>query len=210
MYQKLFKPFIDFIVALIVLVLLSPILIFVILLLISVNRGKPFFIQKRPGRDERIFSIIKFKTMNDKKDAYGNLLPDKYRLTTIGKIIRKTSIDELPQLLNVLKGDMSLIGPRPLLVKYLPYYTKSERLRFKVKPGLTGLAQVNGRNNLSWDKRLAYDVQYVQNLSIKMDVMILRKTAEKIIKSEDIVLDTHSLMLDFDEERKNQTKSINY
>ncbi len=152
------------------------------------NNGKPFFFQKRPGKNERIFSIIKFKSMNDKKDANGMLLPDKERLTKVGSFVRKTSLDEIPQLINVLKGDMSLIGPRPLLVSYLPYYAEREKLRHAVRPGITGLAQTSGRNNLNWDERLELDVIYVENMSFKNDISIFFNTLKKVIFKEDIVV----------------------
>ncbi|HLR37626.1 MAG TPA: sugar transferase, partial [Chitinophagaceae bacterium] len=165
MYKSFFKRLIDFIAAFFGLLLLSPVFLVVMAALFFANQGKPFFFQARPGKNERIFKIIKFKSMNDKKDKDGNLLPDAQRLTQVGSFVRRTSLDEIPQLINVLKGDMSLIGPRPLLVQYLPYYTEREKLRHSVRPGITGWAQVNGRNNLSWDSRLAYDVFYVENMS---------------------------------------------
>lgn len=189
MYKNLIKPLLDYLVAFIALVLLSPIIIIATILLFFANQGKPFFFQVRPGKKEKLFKIIKFKTMNDKKDADGNLLPDTFRLTTIGKIIRKTSIDELPQLFNIIKGDMSLIGPRPLLPEYLPYYTKNEQKRHTIKPGITGYAQVNGRNNLDWDTKLNFDAEYVNNLSVKLDISILFKTVYKVISSKDVAVD---------------------
>lgn len=152
------------------------------------NNGKPFFFQKRPGLNERIFEIIKFKTMNDKRDKDGKLLPDAKRLTKIGSFVRKTSLDEIPQLINVLKGDMSLIGPRPLLTKYLPYYTEREKLRHTVRPGITGLAQINGRNNISWDDKLEMDAQYVEKISFTNDLKILLKTIQNVISQKDIVV----------------------
>lgn len=209
MYGKLFKQVIDFIIALLVLIITSPVFLLVFIVLIFANNGKPFFWQLRPGKNEKIFRIWKFRTMNDRKDENGNLLPDSKRLTAVGKFIRKTSLDELPQLINVVKGDMSLIGPRPLLIKYLPYYTTEERKRFLVRPGITGLAQVNGRNILEWDKRLAFDVHYVNNLALKLDIAIAWKTLLKIIKSENIIVDPHSIMLDLDEERKYTITGIN-
>ena len=175
MYKHVIKPFFDYFAACIAIILLSPIIIIATILLYFANQGKPFFFQTRPGKKEKLFNIIKFKTMNDKKDAEGNLLPDTFRLTTIGKIIRKTSIDEIPQLFNILKGDMSLIGPRPLLPQYLPYYTKREQKRHTVKPGITGYAQVNGRNNLDWDTKLNLDADYVERMSFKLDLKILLK-----------------------------------
>jgi len=188
MYKTLFKPLFDFTAAFFGLLLLSPIFLVVTIALIFANNGKPFFFQNRPGKNERIFSIIKFKSMNDKKDADGNLLPDRKRLTKVGSFVRKTSLDEIPQLINVLKGDMSLIGPRPLLVSYLPFYTEREKLRHTVRPGITGLAQVSGRNNLKWDERLELDAYYVENCSIQMDIKIIIQTIKKVIKKEDVVI----------------------
>lgn len=202
MYKNIFKRVLDFSLSLVGLVILSPIFILVTILLFFSNNGKPFFFQKRPGRNERVFYIVKFKTMNDGKDIHGNLLPDSKRLTTVGKFVRKTSLDELPQLINIVKGDMSLIGPRPLLLRYLPYYTEKERMRHTVRPGITGLAQVNGRNTVNWTERLAFDVAYVENLSFKLDLEILYKTVLKVIVSENIVVDPESIMQNFDDERK--------
>ncbi|WP_339654595.1 sugar transferase [uncultured Salegentibacter sp.] len=186
MYRHFFKNLLDFFIAFAALLVLSPLLIPIIVLLALANRGKPFFFQKRPGKDERIFSIIKFKTMTDEKDRNGNLLPDDKRLTGVGKFVRKTSIDEIPQLINVLKGDMSLIGPRPLLPQYLPLYSERQKKRHEVKPGITGWAQVNGRNAISWTKKFEYDVWYVENLSFGLDVSIIFKTIKKVIISEGI------------------------
>ena len=186
MYPKIIKPILDFSIALIALLLLSPIFILVTLFLAFANNGKPFFIQSRPGKNEKLFNIIKFKTMNDKKDKEGNLLSDAKRLTTIGKIVRKTSLDEIPQLINVLKGDMSLIGPRPLLPEYLPLYNKEQKKRHSVKPGITGWAQINGRNAISWEDKFNYDVWYVDNISFLTDVKIILKTIKKVIISEGI------------------------
>lgn len=202
MYKNIFKRILDFILSLIGLMVLSPIFILVIILLYFANNGKPFFFQKRPGRNERVFNIIKFKTMNDRMDIHGNLLPDSKRLTTVGKFVRKTSLDELPQLINIVKGDMSLIGPRPLLLRYLPYYTEKERVRHTVRPGITGLAQINGRNSVNWTERLAFDVTYVENLSFKLDLEIFYRTVQKVIASENIVVDPESIMQNFDDERK--------
>ncbi|XMO86138.1 sugar transferase [Algibacter sp. AS12] len=190
MYKNIIKPLLDYLIAFIALVLLSPIILIATLLLLFANQGKPFFLQVRPGKNEKLFKIIKFKTMNDKKDDKGNLLPDTFRLTTIGKIIRKTSIDELPQLFNIIKGDMSLIGPRPLLPEYLGYYTTKEQKRHWVKPGITGLAQVNGRNFSNWDTKLQYDVDYVEDISFKNDVKILLKTIINVLSSKDVSVDT--------------------
>ena len=186
MYRNWLKPFIDFLVALMVLLALSPLFLLTILLLFIANVGKPFFIQKRPGKKEKIFCILKFKTMNDKRDENGKLLPDEMRLTTIGKIVRKTSIDELPQLINVLKGEMSLIGPRPLLVEYLPLYNAFQKRRHEVKPGITGWAQVNGRNAISWEEKFKYDVYYVDHLSLGFDLRIIIKTIGNVFTSSGI------------------------
>jgi len=189
MYQKIIKPIIDFCAALAVFILLLPILLLVAILLFFANGGTPFFIQKRPGKKERIFNIIKFKTMHDKRDDKGELLPDNERLTKVGHIIRKTSLDELPQLINVIKGDMSLIGPRPLLPEYLSLYNEEQQKRHQVKPGITGWAQVNGRNAISWEKKLAYDVWYVENSSFLLDVKIVLKTIKKVLVSEGVSAD---------------------
>lgn len=188
MYKNYIKRLIDFFAALFGLILLSPIFIIVMVGLFFANDGKPFFFQKRPGLHNRVFEIIKFKTMNDKRDDNGKLLPDAERLTKIGSFVRKTSLDEIPQLINVLKGDMSLIGPRPLLVKYLPYYTEREKLRHTVRPGITGLAQVNGRNNISWDDKLEMDAKYVEELSFTNDIKILLKTVQNVISQKDIIV----------------------
>ena len=186
MYKTTIKPNLDFLAALIGLILLSPIFIIVTLLLAIANNGKPFFFQRRPGKNERLFSIIKFKTMTDKKGKNGNLLPDAERLTAVGKFVRKTSLDEIPQLLNVLKGDMSLVGPRPLLPEYLPLYTLEQKRRHDVKPGITGWAQVNGRNALSWSDKFKRDVEYVEQQSFVLDCKILFLTLKKVLVSEGI------------------------
>lgn len=208
MYKNFCKRLIDFIASLIVIILLSPVLILVIILLFIANKGKPFFFQRRPGKNGKIFTIVKLKTMNDTKDDEGNLLSDEKRLTKVGAFIRKTSLDEIPQLINVIKGDMSLIGPRPLVIRYLPFYTEKEQLRHTVRPGITGLAQVSGRNTLKWDDRLALDVDYVENLSFKHDLKILYSTVLKVIVSEDIITNPKSIMEDLDEERKNRNTTI--
>ncbi len=186
MYTKVVKPLLDFFVALLALSLLSPIVITVTLILLYSNNGKPFFFQLRPGKNEKIFKIIKFKTMNDRKDPDGNLLPDFERMTTIGKWIRNSSLDELPQLLNVLKGDMSIVGPRPLLVAYLPRYNREQAQRHLVKPGITGWAQVNGRNAISWEEKFAHDIWYVKNIGFVTDFRILLKTVHKVFISEGV------------------------
>ena len=186
MYKSFVKRVVDFVAALIGLAVLSPVLLVVTIGLFLANQGKPFFFQLRPGKGGEIFKIIKFKTMNDKKDADGNLLPDAQRLTPIGRFVRKTSLDEVPQLLNVLKGEMSLIGPRPLLVQYLHLYSKEQNRRHEVKPGITGWAQVNGRNAISWNKKFELDVWYVDHISFNLDLKILIMTIQKVIKSEGI------------------------
>ena len=186
MYKNFIKPVIDFVLALVGFLFLSPVFVLVTIGLFFANDGKPFFFQLRPGKDGKIFKIIKFKTMTDKKDENGNLLPDADRLTKIGSFVRKTSLDEIPQLLNVIKGDMSLVGPRPLLSKYLELYNDFQRRRNEVKPGITGWAQVNGRNSISWEKKFEYDVWYVDNVSFLLDVKILILTVLKVVKSEGI------------------------
>lgn len=188
-YKNFVKRLLDFCVSLIGLFCISPILIVVTIWLHFANKGAgAFFLQERPGKDAKIFKIIKFKTMTDERDEDGNLLPDAQRLTKVGKIVRSTSIDELPQLINVLKGDMAFIGPRPLLVQYLPYYTEREQLRHSVRPGISGWAQVNGRNNLPWDERLEFDAWYAENLSFGLDCKVLIKTIKNVIKRKDIVV----------------------
>ena len=186
MYGSFIKRSIDFLFALTVFVSLSPILLIVAILLWINNKGRVFFIQERPGKNEKLFKVIKFKTMNDRRDEHGKLLPDKIRLTPVGKFIRTTSLDELPQMINVLKGDMSLIGPRPLLPKYLPLYNQQQERRHDVRPGITGWAQVNGRNAISWQKKFEYDVWYVDNLGFLLDVKIVWLTIIKIFKREGI------------------------
>lgn len=186
MYKSAIKPFFDVISAAIGLVVLSPLFITVTLLLALANNGKPFFFQLRPGKNGKIFRIVKFKTMNDKKDTDGKLLPDAERLTKIGAFVRKTSLDEIPQLINVVVGDMSIVGPRPLLTHYLHLYSDFQNRRHEVKPGITGWAQVNGRNAISWDQKFTYDVWYVDNISFTLDIKILFKTIIKVIKSDGI------------------------
>ncbi|MNV05666.1 Undecaprenyl phosphate N,N'-diacetylbacillosamine 1-phosphate transferase [compost metagenome] len=191
MYRHFFKRLFDFFIALIGLIVLSPIFIVVTIGLYFANDGKPFFFQSRPGLNERIFKIIKFKTMNDKKDANGNLLSDAERLTPIGAFVRKTSLDEIPQLINVLKGDMAIIGPRPLLIQYLPLYNDKQRRRHEVRPGITGWAQVNGRNAISWTKKFELDVWYVDHVSFLTDLNVFFTTFKKVFKSEGISADGH-------------------
>lgn len=186
MYQSYLKRLFDLIVALIGLLFLIPIFILVTIGLFFTNHGKPFFFQTRPGKNEQLFKIIKFKTMNDRKDENGNLLSDEYRLTKIGNFVRKTSLDELPQLFNVLKGNMSIIGPRPLLPEYLPLYNETQRRRHEVKPGITGWAQVNGRNAISWQQKFDYDVWYVDHFTFLLDLKIVYLTIKKVFKREGI------------------------
>ena len=186
MYKKVFKRVIDLIVAFVALLILAPLIGLVTLLLYSQNRGKPFFFQERPGQFKKPFYIIKFKTMTDEKDAEGNLLPDNLRITKFGGWVRKLSIDELPQLINVLKGEMSLVGPRPLLFKYMPLYTAEQLRRHEVRPGITGWAQVNGRNSISWTQKFALDVEYVDKVSFLMDCKILLLTVKKVLIREGI------------------------
>ncbi len=186
MYARYLKRVADLILSLCAIVVLSPMLMILTVVGAIRMKGNPFFTQPRPGKDEQIFNLIKFRSMTCEKDAEGNLLPDDKRLTRYGRILRSTSLDELPELFNILKGDMSIVGPRPLVVSYLPYYTEKEHHRHDVRPGLTGLAQVNGRNNLSWNEKFAFDIQYVNNLSLGLDVLILFKTVEKVLKKEGI------------------------
>lgn len=197
MYPKVVKRILDFGCALVLLILASPVLLVVTVLLAVANEGKPFFLQARPGKNERIFKIVKFKSMNDKKDPNGVLLPDGERITKIGKFVRKSSLDELPQLWNVLTGDMSLIGPRPLLISYLPRYNEAQRRRHHVRPGITGWAQVNGRNAISWPKKFEYDVWYVDHISFALDAKIFFMTLKKVLKRADISADNHATMQTF-------------
>lgn len=202
MYRCFFKRFFDFWIALIALVCISPILLVVTVWLHFANKGAgAFFTQERPGKDAKIFKVIKFKTMTDERDENGELLPDAQRLTKVGKFVRSTSIDELPQFFNVLKGDMALIGPRPLLVKYMPYYTEREKLRHTVRPGITGWAQVNGRNTVDWDNRLSLDVYYVEHLTLLMDIKIVAITIKNVLKRSDIVVVPNNMFEDLDVER---------
>lgn len=197
LYINVIKPLADISVALVAFVILLPVFITVVILLAIANDGKPFFFQRRPGLHERIFKVVKFKTMNDKKDKDGNLLPDADRLTAIGSFIRRTSLDEVPQLINVIKGDMSIVGPRPLLVEYLPLYNETQKHRHDVKPGITGWAQTNGRNAISWKQKFEYDVWYVEHISFALDFKILLRTVSKVFKSEGISSDTSATMEKF-------------
>lgn len=193
MYAKYFKRIIDFCLSLIGLIVLFPVLLILIILGAIFMRGNPFFTQERPGKGEKIFKLIKFRTMDNRKDKNGNLLPDEERLNKYGKFLRGTSLDELPELINILKGDMAIVGPRPLLVSYLPYYTEEEKKRHIVRPGLSGLAQVSGRNYLEWDARLAKDVEYVKNICFFLDFKIIIKTVMLVFMREDIAVDTDKI-----------------
>lgn len=197
LYQRYVKPLLDFIIALTAFILLLPVILLVALCLFVANKGDVFFVQPRPGKRGKVFHIIKFKTMNDRKDEQGNLLPDAQRLTPVGRFVRKMSLDELPQLLNVIKGDMSLVGPRPLLVDYLPVYDERQKRRHEVKPGITGWTQVKGRNAIGWDQKLEYDVWYVENISFALDIKILFMTVGKVLKSEGISAEGHATMPNF-------------
>ena len=195
MYKNYFKRPLDFTLSLIGFIVISPVFGLLWLLLAVANKGAGvFFTQTRPGKDERIFRVIKFKTMTDERDAEGNLLQDAERLTKIGKLVRSTSLDEIPQLLNVIKGDMSLIGPRPLLVQYLPLYNEKQKRRHEIRPGITGWAQVNGRNAISWEEKFELDVWYVENVSFILDIKILLKTIYNVFKREGISSDTSVTM----------------
>ena len=199
MYRHFFKRFFDILISFTALVCLSPVLVIVTIWLHFANKGAgAFFLQERPGKNAKIFKIIKYKTMTDERDAYGNLLPDAERLTKVGRFVRSTSIDELPQLINVLKGDMSLIGPRPLLIEYLPLYSATQARRHEVRPGITGWAQVNGRNAISWQKRFELDVWYVNNLSLLTDIKIILITIKKVLYRSNISSSTSATMEAFD------------
>lgn len=204
MYRKIFKRLLDILVSGCALLILAPVYL-ILAILIRMNLGSPvIFCQERPGRYGKVFKLYKFRTMTDEKDENGNLLPDEKRLPHFGRILRSTSLDELPELWNIFKGDMSLIGPRPLLVRYLPYYTEEEMHRHDVRPGLTGLAQVNGRNALGWEDRFAYDLEYVNHLSFIMDVKIIGMTVGKVLKRSDTLSGAEQTVADFDVYRKNQ------
>lgn len=196
MYSKFLKRILDLVLSLLGFIILLPIFLIIYAVLSFINKGKPIFLQPRPGKNERIFNIMKFKTMTDASDDNGKLLPDDLRLTGFGKFLRKTSFDEIPQLLNVMRGDMSLVGPRPLRVRYLPYYTQEERIRHTVRPGITGLAQVSGRNAINWDEKLRKDILYVEDLSLWLDIKILLMTVKKIFDPSDINLDNSEDSLD--------------
>ena len=202
MYAKYIKRTLDLILSLMALIVLMPLMI-IIGILVRINLGSPIiFKQKRPGKNEKIFTLYKFRTMTDKRDIDGNLLPDEYRLTKFGKFLRSTSLDELPELINIIKGDMAIVGPRPLLVEYLPYYTEEEKHRHDVRPGLTGLAQVNGRNLLEWDERLKKDLEYINSISVKNDLFIIFRTIINVIKRKDIAVRREHNMLSLNKERE--------
>lgn len=208
MYKNYIKRFLDFTLSLLALILLSPVML-IIAILVRIKLGTPvIFKQQRPGKNEKIFTLYKFRTMTDKKDENGNLLPDSERLTKFGKLLRSTSLDELPELVNIIKGDMAIVGPRPLVVAYLPYYSESEKHRHDVRPGLTGLAQVNGRNLLQWEERFEYDLEYVNNISFEEDLKIIFFTIKKVIKKEDIIVRGAGRTIDFDEYRRKQNELI--
>ena len=207
MYAKCFKRVIDFLLSLIALSVLSPVLLILIVVGAVAMKGNPFFTQSRPGRGEKIFKLIKFRTMSNARDKDGNLLPDDQRLNGYGKFLRSTSLDELPELFNILVGHMSIVGPRPLLVEYLPWYTETERLRHSVRPGLTGWAQVNGRNSVDWDRRFALDVEYVRHLTFGMDVKILFLTVKSVLSRSDVAEDTRVAEGNFADIRRAATQA---
>ena len=202
MYRNCLKRVLDFGLSLVGILLLSPVFLVLIVVGGISMKGNPFFTQERPGKHEKIFRLVKFRTMSNAKDKDGNLLPDGERLNGYGRFLRATSLDEIPELLNILKGDMAIVGPRPLLVRYLPYYTEEERHRHDVRPGLTGLAQVNGRNLVKWDQRLAYDVEYVKGITFVGDLEIVLKTIRKVFQHDDIAVDTDTVETFLDEERR--------
>lgn len=204
MYAKFFKRLLDFLLSLLALVILSPILLLLTIIGAITMKGNPFFTQLRPGKNEKIFRLIKFRTMNNKKDKSGNLLPDDVRLTRYGKFLRATSLDELPELLNILVGHMSIVGPRPLLVEYLPYYNETEKHRHDVRPGLTGWAQVHGRNSVCWEQRFRLDVEYVSQFSLWMDIKILFLTVLKVLSRSDVAENTRQSEGNFAEIRKKE------
>lgn len=197
MYAKYFKRMLDFTLSFFSLVILSPVLIVLTVVGFFAMGGNPFFTQERPGKHEKVFKLVKFRSMNNKRDKHGKLLPDEKRLTAYGKWLRSTSLDELPELFNILNGDMSIVGPRPLLVKYLPYYTKRQHHRHDVRPGLTGYAQAHGRNSSTWDERFEYDLKYVKHITFIGDVKIIIDTAKAVIKKEGISAEGEATMCDF-------------
>ena len=207
MYRRFFKRFFDIVLSLIALIVLSPVLL-VVAVLVRVKLGSPvIFSQDRPGKDEKIFRLYKFRSMTDGRDENGELLPDEVRLTKFGRVLRSTSLDELPELWNILRGDMSIVGPRPLLVEYLPYYTEEERRRHGIRPGLTGLAQVNGRNACSWEQKFAYDLEYVEHYALVMDASVIFKTALKVVKRSDVLVGSQIPAGRLDEARKEREEA---
>ena len=202
MYAKCIKRILDFLLSTIALVVLSPVIVLLIFIGAVAVKGNPFFTQDRPGRNEKVFKLIKFRTMTNEKDANGEFLPDDVRLIPYGRFLRKTSLDELPELINICKGDMAIVGPRPLLTRYLPFYTETERKRHTIRPGLTGLAQISGRNALAWDSRLALDVKYAEDITFLGDLKIILMTVVKVIKREDVADAGSFEMQDLDQERK--------
>ena len=210
MYQKCIKRVLDIILSGLALILLSP-MILITAILVKVKLGSPvIFKRERPGKDEKLFELLKFRSMTDEKDKNGNLLPDEERLTKFGRKLRTTSLDELPELINIFKGDMSIVGPRPLLIRYLPFYKDEERVRHSVRPGLTGLAQINGRNNIDWDERLSYDIKYVKHITFGEDVRIIFRTIGKVLKRSDIASGEQLVMQDLDKERASMIMQSKY
>lgn len=207
MYAKCFKRVFDFLLSLIALLILWPLLLILAIVGAIAMKGNPFFTQPRPGKDEKVFKLIKFRTMSNAKDADGNLLPDDQRLGKYGKLLRATSVDELPSIINILIGDLSIIGPRPLLVEYLPWYTETEKHRHDVRPGLTGWAQVHGRNSVDWDTRFALDVEYVNGLTLAMDVKIFFLTIKKVLSRSDVAEDTRAVEGNFADIRRAQAEA---
>lgn len=197
MYEKFLKRCLDFALSFCALIILSPIFIVLIILGTIFMGGNPFFTQKRPGKNERIFKLVKFRTMNNRCDKNGRLLPDDVRLNKYGRILRSTSLDELPELINILKGDMSIVGPRPQLVRDMVFMSREQRKRHSVRPGLTGLAQVNGRNNITWEQKFGYDLQYISNITFRNDAKIMLKTVEKVVKRSDVVREGTDSDMDF-------------
>lgn len=206
MYAKYWKRVIDFVLSLCALIVLSPLLFILAFVGAMKMKGNPFFTQIRPGKDEKLFKLIKFRTMTNERDKDGKLLPDDKRLTKYGKFLRSTSLDELPELINIVRGDMAIVGPRPLVVQYLSYYTEKERRRHWVRPGLTGLAQVKGRNSLTWEERFIYDNEYIENISLFLDIKIIFNTITCVLKKGDIGIRGQGILIDFDEYRRLQHK----
>ena len=207
LYRRFFKRFYDVLLSGLALIVLSPLFLILTITGSIVMRGNPFFVQERPGRkgkdgNEKIFKLIKFRTMSNQKDKDGNFLPDQVRLNKYGRMLRSTSLDEIPELINIIKGDMSIVGPRPLAVQYLEYYTEEEHRRHNVLPGLTGLAQIHGRNCVNWPERFAYDLKYVDNFSLFMDINIIFKTVVKVLKRSDVAVRSTGVIVDFDEYRR--------